>query len=190
MAVITISRQMGSMGEEVALALQKKLNYQIVNREIINQAAQRARKPEIALATIDDLGLFGFQPDVKDRLAYNQAVSEIMEEVARRGNTIIIGRAGQIILKQHAGVFHTMVIAPTRIRAERISKARGISINGALAQIQASDDSRRRYLKRNYDVDWDDPELYDLILNTGRISPEQAAGLICQALERLEMIAS
>jgi len=190
MAIITISRQLGSLGDEVALALQRKLNYRIVNREIINQAAQRARKPEIALATIDDLGLFGLQPDIKSRLAYNQAVSDIMEEITRRGNTIIIGRAGQIILRGRAGVFHAMVIAPAWLRAERISKALGISLDSALAQIKASDQSRRKYLKRNYGVAWDDPELYDLILNTERFNPEQAASLICHALEQIEMSVS
>lgn len=183
MAVITISRQLGSLGDEVAFALQQRLGYQIINREIINQAALRSRKPEIALATIDDLGLIGLHPDLKSRQEYHRAVGEIMIEIADRGNAIIIGRAGQIILKDYAYGFHVMVVAPTRLRAERISEDQGISLESALARINASDRSRRRYLRRYYNVAWDDPELYDMILNTSRLYPEQAACVVCNALE-------
>lgn len=182
MAVITISRQLGSLGDEVALALQRRLNYQIINREIINQAAIRANKPEMALAMIDELGLLGLHPDLKSRQAYHDAVHEIIEETANRGEAIIIGRAGQVVLRKHPDVFHVKIFAPTSIRSRRISELQGISMDSALAQINASDKSRESYMKRNYSVTWNDPELYDLIINTARIDPEQAASLICEAL--------
>jgi len=184
MAAITISRQMGSLGEEVAFVLSGKLSYQIINREIINQAALRARKPEIALASIDDLGLIGLRLDAKSRQIYHRAVSEIMIEIANRGNAIIIGRAGQIILKDHPLCFHVMVIAPAKLRAERIANVQKISIDNGMAQIKASDQSRRRYLRRYYGIAWDDPTLYDMILNTARLSPDQAACTIIQAFEQ------
>lgn len=184
MAVVTISRQLGSLGDEVAFALQKRINYQIVNREIINQAALRARKPEVALATIDELGLLGLQPDLKSRKAYHQAVGEIMMELAARGEAIIVGRAGQVILRDYPGVLHVKVIAPTWVRAERVSLTQRIDIDKALAQVNASDKARRSYLQRYYGATWNDPELYDLILNTARINPDQAACLISQALEQ------
>jgi cytidylate kinase len=184
MGVITISRQLGSLGDEVAQATAKRLNYPVICRELINQAAKRARVPEVALATIDDLGLFGLHPSPEARTAYHHAVQALMEELSTEGNVIIIGRAGQVILSGHPNVLHVQVIAPALLRAQRISHNLGISLEAAQAQIKASDRSRRDYLCRCYHARWDDPELYDLVINTARLNPDAAACLICQALEK------
>jgi cytidylate kinase len=155
---------------------------------VINQAARRAGAPEVALATIDDLGLLGLRPSPKARRAYHQAVRQVMEELAAKGNVVIVGRAGQVILRDRPDVLHVKIIAPQALRAERIAREQGIPMEAAWAQVEASDRTRRNYLRRYYHARWDDPELYDLVINTGRISPEAAAGLICQALESLLQI--
>jgi CMP/dCMP kinase len=182
MAAITISRQLGSMGDEVAQAIAIRLNYRIVSRDLINQAALRAGVPEMALAAIDDLGLFGIRPSPQARNAYHQAIHNTMHEMAEIGDVIIIGRAGQVILRDHPDVLHVMVIAPFSVRVERISRQQNIPTQAAIAQIEASDRTRRNYLRRYYHVRWDNPELYDLVVNTYRLSPDQASCLVSQAL--------
>ena len=62
MSVITISRQLGSLGDEVARAVSAKLDYRMIGRDLINQAALRAHVPEVALSEIDDLGLLDLDP--------------------------------------------------------------------------------------------------------------------------------
>lgn len=182
MSTITISRQLGSFGDEVGQAIANRLNFRLISREIINQAAFEANVPEIALATIDDLGLFGIRPSRRQQEAYHQAVHKMMHEIADQGDAVIIGRAGQVILSDRTDVLHVKVIAPAAVRAERLAQTHGISIEAARAQIQSSDQTRKDYLKRYYKVRWDDPELYDLIVNTARLEPEEAACLVCQAL--------
>jgi cytidylate kinase len=184
MAVITISRQLGSWGDEVAQAVASRLGYEVLCRELINQAAIRAGAPDMALAAIDDLGLLGIHPAPKSRQAYQQAILDVMQEAANKDNIIIIGRAGQVILSNFPNTLHVKVIAPARIRARRIAETHNIPIEAASAQIETSDRARRNYLRRYYHVRWDDPELYDLIVNTQRLSPDQAACLICQALSQ------
>jgi cytidylate kinase len=184
MAVITISRQLGSWGDEVAQAVASRLGYEVLCRELINQAAIRAGAPDMALAAIDDLGLLGIHPAPKSRQAYQQAILDVMQEAANRDNIIIIGRAGQVILSNFPNTLHVKVIAPASIRARRIAETHNIPIEAASAQIETSDRARRNYLRRYYHVRWDDPELYDLIVNTQRLSPDQAACLICQALSQ------
>ncbi len=184
MTTITISRQLGSFGDEVGEAIAKRLGYKLVHREVINQAALRAQAPEVALATIDDLGLLDLHPSRKAQKAYHQAVKKVMQEFAKEGDVIIIGRAGQVILRERRDVLHVKVIAPVSIRAERIADIQKISLQSAIAQIEASDRTRKNYLKRYYQARWDDPELYDLIVNTARLNPEEAAGLVCQALSK------
>ncbi len=184
MAAITISRQLGSLGDEVAQAIAERLKYRVVSRDVINQAAICCGTPEIALALIDDLGLFGIRISTKDRNDFLETIKKFMDELAAQGGVIIVGRAGQIILRDHPNVLHVKVIAPAFLRAKRIAALLNISIDAAKAQIQASDRSRRSYLKKFYHARWDDPELYDLIVNTARLEPSQAACLVCQIMEQ------
>lgn len=181
MSAITISRQLGSLGEEVALAVADRLGYRVVVRELITQAARRAGRPELALATIDDLGLLGLKPSEQDRRAYQEAVRQVMHELAEAGGVIIVGRAGQVILSDLPQVLHVKIIAPAELRAERLAESQGISLAHAREQVKTSDRTRKEYLQRYYRVRWDDPQLYDVIINTARMSPDEAACLVCQA---------
>ena len=180
MAVITISRQMGSLGYEVANIVASKLGYRLVCRDLINQAAQLAGAPEMALAAIDELGLFGFSPSPQMCQDYRQAVKQVMTDLADQGNVVIVGRAGQAILADRDDSFHIRLIASIERRVERIAQKHTISHECALAQVQASDQHRTNYLRRCYGVRWGDPELYHLVINTDRITADQAALLICQ----------
>lgn len=184
MSVITISRQMGSLGRDVAGAVGARLGYRVVWRDLINRAAARAGQPELALAAIDDLGLLGLNPPASAVESYNQAVQAVMRELADAGNVVIVGRAGQIILRSRPGVLHVRVVAPEAVRAGRVARHQGISLDAALAQVQASDHNRREYLKRFHHCRWDDPDLYDLVINTARITVEAAAEIICSAVAR------
>ena len=182
MPAITISRQLGSQGFEVARVAADLLGYHLVWRELINKAARIAGSPEAALAIIDDLGLLGICPSPEACLAFRQSIQQIMQELANQGNVVIIGRAGQMILRGWREVLHVQVIAPRSLRGERVAARQEISLDCAFAQVDASDRRRRSYLKRFYNVRWDDPNLYDLVINTADLSPTAAAQLITQTL--------
>jgi cytidylate kinase len=181
---ITISRQIGSLGGEVARLAAKRLGYRFVWREVINAAARQAGTPEAALAAIDELGLLSICPSPEDCHAYCQAIQRVMEELAAQGGAVILGRAGQVILRGWPQALHVRVIAPLGVRVERVAARQNIPIKNAQAQVNASDRYRRNYLKRFYEVRWDDLDLYDLIINTGRLNAAEAAGLITQALSQ------
>jgi CMP/dCMP kinase len=179
---VTLSRQLGSMGCEVAQAVKDRLGYRVVWRELVNEAGKRSGAPELALDCIDDLGLFGITVPNHSRSIYKQAMQEVMKELVEEGNVVIVGRAGQVILSDFPNVIHVRIIAPLELRAKRIAEKRSIPIEGARAQVEASDCNRRLYLKRCYKVRWDDPNLYDLIINTGRFTPDMAAEIIAQTV--------
>jgi cytidylate kinase len=182
---ITISRQVGSLGTEVATVAGQRLGYRVVWRDVINQAALQAGMPEVALAMIDELGLLGLRPPANQTRAYHEAVRRVIEGLAQAGNVIIIGRASQVILRDWPDVLHVRIVAPAIVRAVRVAQEQSISLEAAHAQIEASDRSRRSYLQRYYHVHWHDPDLYDLTINSARLSPTAAADLICQAVQHL-----
>jgi cytidylate kinase len=185
MAVITVSRQMGSLGSEVAFTVADLLGYRLVWRELINKAARRAGAPETALAVIDELGLLGVSPSRQANQAYSRAVEQVMHELVQEGNVVILGRAGQVILEKTPDALHVRIIAPLDLRVERIAQKLSIAPEHARAQVEASDRNRASYMRRFYHVQWDDPSLYHLIINTGYVAPAHAAGLICQAVQIL-----
>jgi cytidylate kinase len=181
MSAITISRQMGSLGCQIAFTVAEKLGFKLVWRELINEAARRTGTPEVALAAIDELGLLGICPSPKACRAYHQAVKEIMYELAEQGNIVILGRAGQVILGNRGDTLHIRLIAPTPKRIARIAERMGITEERARAQVEASDRYRSDYLRRFYHTNWNNPDLYNLVINTGALEIDQAAELICQS---------
>jgi cytidylate kinase len=98
---------------------------------------------------------------------------------------VILGRAGQAVLQDRPETLHVQIIAPAAVRAERLALRLQIPLDGAIAQVEASDRFRRNYLKRFYQLRWDDPSLYDLVLNTARLEPLAAAQSIANAVSHL-----
>lgn len=182
MSVVTISRQLGSLGFEIGQRLAEQLGYRLVWRELINQAAIRAGAPEVALAMIDELNLLGVCPSPEKCQAYIQAVEHVLHELAGEGEVVIVGRGGQIVLRGHPGALHVRIVAPLEVRVARVAASRGVTERAARAQIQASDRSRRLYFHKFYQADWDEPTLYDLIINTAHIGGETAVQMIRQVL--------
>lgn len=187
MPVITISRQMGSLGCEVAEEIARCMEYRVIWREVINEAAIRAGVPEVALATIDELNLLGIKPSQEDIDAYHRAVREIMHEINQQDNAVIVGRAGQVILREEDNVLHVRVVAPFDLRVLRMAERHHISLEVARKQVKTSDQARTRYLKRFYGAKLDDPDLYDLLINTANFNVKTAAGIVCRAVEQREI---
>ncbi|MFL7867398.1 MAG: AAA family ATPase [Anaerolineales bacterium] len=185
MSVITISRQLGSLGTTLGRKVAARLGYRLVHRELINRAAKLAGAPDMALAAIDELGLFGIELDKAQQRAYLQAVRDIIEMLAIEDNVVIVGRAGQSILQKDPDVLHLRVVAPLETRIQRIVEAHHVSPQAAKAQIEDSDRFRAQYLKRFYNIQWDDPSLYHLVINTGHISLEASAEVVCNAVHNI-----
>ena len=185
MSVITISRQLGSLGTTLGRLVASRLKYRLVQRELINQAARLVSAPDMALAAIDELGLLGLEPDENQQHAYLKAVETVVKKLVQEGNTIIVGRAGQAILQNIPDVLHVRVIAPKHIRIQRIVKAHDISPQAAAAQIEDSDHFRADYLQSFYHIKWDDPTLYHLVINTGQMDLETSAEVVCSAVRKM-----
>lgn len=185
MSAITISRQMGSQGNEIAWQVAQQLGWRRVNREVINRSALAARVPQVALAEIDELGLFGLRPSAKEWRAYQSQVEQFIHNLADEGGVVIVGRGGQVVLRDRPDVLHVRVIAPFEARVSWLQQKEKISVEAAQARLKESLKARAQYLQRSYGVQVDDPTLYHLIINTGLVNVSQATGLVVQAFQVL-----
>ena len=184
MPIITLSRELGSRGDDIAVAVAEKLNLRLVGRDLLNQAARQAGVPEVALAEIDELGLLGVKPSREALQRYRLTVEEVMRSLVDAGNIMVVGRGSQIVLVERAGVLHVRIIAPRVERVRCVQERCHVSAEAAAARIDASDRARAGYLRRSYDARWDDPMLYDLILNMAHLTVESAADLLCVAAQQ------
>ncbi|HNT76180.1 MAG TPA: cytidylate kinase-like family protein [Anaerolineae bacterium] len=117
--------------------------------------------------------------------SYTELMRQVIQEYAQVGNVIIVGRGGQVLLHDHANVLHIRVMAPKPLRIQRLVERLGLDAKEAEKQINQSDKERARYLKHFYDVAWEDPDLYHMVVNTGKISVDLSTHLISEAAQRL-----
>jgi cytidylate kinase len=223
MAVITISRQFGSSGDEVAHRIAEILDYQIFDKRLVIKTAREVglSEQEIVDFSEENHKVRGFlerlfaptqlasealiwREDAAGVLTEGTYLQEdvqlnLMQKAIRSahdmGRLIIMGRGGQVILRDQPDVLHIRVEMPLEDRIQRIKE----DLRQARQEYYADLHLRREaqdlittrdavsadYLKHYYHVDWADPALYHLVINTGKLTIEQAANLVARLV--LEM---
>jgi cytidylate kinase len=120
-----------------------------------------------------------------------QMIQNIVRRAYERGNVVIVGRGGQAILKNEPGVLHVRIKAPRDIRIKRVQYREMVGLAPKFQHSQAQktvdehDKAAAAYVQRFYGVDWDDPLLYHLVINTGKWGAEAAAHLIAAGVHYL-----
>ncbi|MEA3307923.1 MAG: cytidylate kinase-like family protein [Chloroflexota bacterium] len=125
------------------------------------------------------------QQRVMRAAGYADLIQQVILDCAQAGDAIIVGRGGQMILQNMPGVLHVQIIAPEKTRVRRLMRRMGIDEKEARRQVQQSDKNRTYYLRHFHDVDWRNPDHYDMVLNTNKLSVEMTTELICKAARQL-----
>jgi cytidylate kinase len=206
MAVITISREEGSNGDEIADQLCEQLGYCRVDKSLLSQIAQEAgvdveavlekeravaNKPRLISDQMTSLygrkpSAFGKSGSIDDQ-TYARVVRETMERFAREDNAVIIGRGGQIVLQDWPTALHVHLYAPLPVRIERIKERYQISELQAKRRIAGSDERKRWYVRQAHrNANWKDLKHYHLAINTAQIPSETAAAMIIQAAKSMD----
>ncbi|MFN8374649.1 MAG: cytidylate kinase-like family protein [Anaerolineae bacterium] len=102
-----------------------------------------------------------------------------------RGNVVIVGRGGQVVLKDKPDTFHVRVEAPPETRLARLEKIENLTPQVARRLMDERDKAGAQYMERHFRARWDDPMLYHLVINTGKMDTERAARLIAHAVEQM-----
>ncbi|HSR10900.1 MAG TPA: cytidylate kinase family protein, partial [Thermodesulfobacteriota bacterium] len=98
-----------------------------------------------------------------------------------------VGRGGQVLLKDVPGTLHVRIFAPLQFRVSDLMKRERVDEKHAAQMIRQSDQDSSGYIKCFFNADWDDPNLYHLLINTGKISVETGVKLIVQAVQGAEI---
>ena len=178
MSVITISRGSFSGGKTLAECLAVKLGYRCIGREtIVERAAASGVSHEELLAAL--LKPPGFLERFKHkRYQYLTLFQAALAEEVRNGNVVYHGNAGHLMLKGAAPVLRIRIIAPIEMRLAMVQERLKLTGNEALDYIQKMDEGRKKWTQYLYGVDWEDPALYDLVVNLEHMDIEEACEVI------------
>jgi cytidylate kinase len=186
MSVITISRGLFSSGQALAERVAQILGYSSMSRELLLEAATRYEIPEAKLTELMETPpeVTPIKPELL-RL-YRVVMQAAMCEVVQGGDIVYHGHGGQEFLPGIQHVLKVRLLAPLAYRVARVCEQRQMDQASAYLYIARVDDIRARRVQEFFGVDWQDPRRYDLLLNLGRMSLEEAAQTVAEAAKRPE----
>jgi Cytidylate kinase-like family len=190
-SVVCLSRAAGAAGEEIGRSVADALGFRYVDEEILVAAAEReGLEPEV-LAAIER------RRSGLSRLRFDLVGGGVLDDLLRsliRGSIVETAAAGEVVIVAHAAAMaladeeralRVLVTATPETRARRLAEAEHLDEVEAARQVDLSDKARAAYFKRFYGVARELPTHYDLVLSTDRLSPADAAALICEAANTL-----
>lgn len=203
MRAVTISREYGSGGGEIAARLAERLHWQLIDHEIVARVARELgiseREAELrdeqtegllsrilnSMRTIDPALMVSAEPTAfaTDAEAYRRALGRVVNAAVKRGQVVIVGRASQVLLARRRDVLHARVVAPLAMRIAYVMNREGLDQDAARSRIQLKDRDRMRYLQAEFDTKPNEAHLYDIVVNTANFSLDQAVDFICLALQ-------
>ncbi len=202
--IITISRQFGAGGAEVAKRVADRLQWRVADNEFVERVATRAGLTPDEVAVREER-----VPNFIERLAWALAsasaelavptgatmeglseplmvrvTESVVAEMAREGRVVLVGRGAAAILGERERTLHVQVVAPVGVRVERIAGRLGVPIDEAKKRVHESDARRSKYHKEYYGRDWADPVNYHMVINTGYLGLDGTADLIVREAGR------
>jgi Cytidylate kinase len=196
--IVTVSRQIGAGGSEIASRVAAALGFRLVDNELIDRVALQAGLSRTQVANREERAP-GFlerlvralsrsvpelqsapadrppEPEEKSLVA---ATERVVADLAAEGRVVLVGRAAPAVLSGTHDALHVKIVAPVLFRIARIREADGVDEREAERRLRESDANRARYHRHHYGRDWSDPANYHMVLNTGALGLEGATDLI------------
>jgi cytidylate kinase len=174
--VITISREPGSGGSEIARRLARDLKMDLIGAQIIQKIAESADISTRIIQSLDEKdvtrrdiwleSLFEKRHLWHDEYLFH--LTKVIGTMGRQGNFIIVGRGAQFILPPEE-TFRLRFIAPMDFKIANVTRDFGSSKSDAEKYIIKTDSDRQAYLRKHFNADWTDPAHYDMVINTGKL---------------------
>jgi cytidylate kinase len=192
--VVTISRQHGAGGGDVARQLATDLGLDLFDGEIIQRVAESAHLSERVVASLDEKA----RDVLTDWLAavasesylspaeYEYHLWRVVGTLAQHGGAVILGRGAHLILGA-GGALRVLVVAPLDHRVRRVQQREGLSDRDARRRILEVESNRRAFLLRHFHSEFADPSGFDLVVNTAVLGVPGAARAVTATLQAARM---
>lgn len=195
--LVTVSREVGAGGSELAEALGQELGWPVLDRDIAHRVASRLALEDATVERLDEHppswlarianALLLAPPEspvgietgkILDPDAVKRTVDHVISDAGKSPPVVIVGHGGQLMFATRPGSVHVRLVAPVESRIARLRARYGWDEAHALAELERTDRDRVAYVQRYHHRDVRDPQLYDLVINTGRIGIAAAVALV------------
>jgi cytidylate kinase len=164
MAVVTISRQLGSLGDAIAYSLASGLKFHHLDKESLESMLEKYGISEVKVEH------------------YDEKKPNFWYEFACGGSCVVLGRGGQVLFQDIPGVLHVRMVSSSEVRTSRIRQEFGCDERLARQIMQQSDRDRSGFHRFFFNTNWETTELYDIIFNTGVFKEKAALKLLKDAV--------
>lgn len=189
--VVAVSRECGSEGTRLAGKLGEELNFNVFDREVIQEIAKSAKISDRLLNTLDEKGLNMVEETIaalinERHLWPDQFIRHLMKvigTIGRHGRAVIVGRGANFVLPADA-CLRLRVIAPFEKRVAGLARRYQIAQEEARKQVLKTDADRRSFSRKYFYADISDPLHYDLVINTDQLQMDAAVQAVKAAIEQ------
>ena len=201
--IITIDREYGSGGAEIAQKVADRLGWKLWDQALTDEIARLMDCPSRTVAEHEEkrdslqYRLFksfmrgSFEgslnaPRLKmvDADCIKDVAQRVVLAAAREGNAVIVGRGSAYHLHERADAFHVFIYAPFEEKVRRL-RARGKSESEAIELAETVDRERTEYIRKYFDVEWPDRHFFHLMVNT-MVGDEMVVDTICRTVSAME----
>lgn len=185
MAVITISRLVGSKGTLIGKEVAKRMKYDYVDRELIQEIMNQYGEVEFKNIYDKKLSIWDRYSGITNGML--DFFKKVMLSIAKSGNVVIIGRGSFVSLREYDDVLDIMIYAPMNMRIKTIMQMRNIDDpEKAEKYILHKEEVRQSFIEHTYNIKWNQIDNFDLVFNTGKLSPELVIDTIVMAGKNIE----
>lgn len=187
---ICVSREAGAGAGSIARLIGTRLNWKVYDHEILEAIAHRMEMPTDEVRAFDELSPSVVQDWIlplreehyAPQEAYLDHLAKLVEAIGKVGESVVVGRGAGFMLSRES-TLSVRVIAPLKVRAERLSERMGVSIRTARRAARDLDRRRTQFERTMYRVDPNEPHNYDLVLDSNSLGLLISAEIIVHAIE-------
>ncbi|MBM4437915.1 MAG: cytidylate kinase-like family protein [Actinobacteria bacterium] len=214
MAIVTVSRQLGSGEFEFSTQLAERLGYRLIDRQLLERAAEELDVPIQAIEAIDEQPSPPLEVRIARRIlsgatervpllweeiakpelsagAVRSFLPVVIHELAAQDNLLFVGRGAGFVLAERPDVCRFHLIAPIADRVLRVRRLFNVEAAEARRVIDRTDRARGRFIRETFGADWSNPLNYDVVFNTGVLGIAAAVEAAAAAVHRrIRMLAA
>ena len=191
---ITISRDIGALGDAVASELAARLHWKVYDKEIVDYIATHRNVRHSLVDQLDEKTqshihdsveriLLTFQGDSFGNDNYHISLIQALSALAAQGSCVLLGHGGAYALREQPGL-HVRIKASFPVRVRRLSKRWGISLEETRRIVQRTDQDRKDFVQHHFKPDRNDLSFFHLVFNTEEIAVEYVVAAILGIMER------